>query len=33
VSTENSKAAVNLARCAILGPATAVFSMISFKHS
>jgi hypothetical protein len=25
VSTENSKAAVILARCSILGPATAVF--------
>ena len=27
VSTENSKAAVILARCAILGPATAVFRL------
>ncbi len=30
MSTENSKAAVILARCAILGPATAVFRFIVF---
>jgi divalent metal cation (Fe/Co/Zn/Cd) transporter len=29
VSTDNSKAAVILARCAILGPATAVFRIIT----
>ncbi len=28
VSTENSKAAVILARCAVLGPATALFKVM-----
>jgi hypothetical protein len=28
VSTENSKAAVILVRCAVLGPATAIFRII-----
>jgi hypothetical protein len=32
VSTENSKAAVILARCAILGPATAVFRLTRLNH-
>jgi hypothetical protein len=31
--SENSKAAVILARCAVLGPATAVFRLISHPES
>ncbi len=33
VSTENSKAEVILARCAILGPATAIFRIIDQDKS
>ncbi len=32
VSTENSKAAVILARCAVVGPATAEFRFIHMRH-